>query len=229
MKNIAASLDALRQRIRAAERRYGRQPESVRLLAVSKTRGTEEVRTAAGHGQTDFGENYVREAVAKIDECGGQSLIWHFIGPIQSNKTRQIAEHFDWVHSLDRERIAGRLDAARPAEKGPLNVCLQVNTSGEASKSGAPPEAVHDLAETVAGLPNLRLRGLMTLPAPATDLEEQRRPFRQLRRLLEELQARGYDLDTLSMGTTGDMEAAIAEGATIVRIGTALFGVRRKE
>lgn len=226
MKNIAASLDALRQRIRAAERQYERPADSVGLLAVSKTRDAAEIRTAAGHGQIDFGENYVQEAAAKIDECAGLGLIWHFIGPVQSNKTRQIAEHFDWVHSVDRERIARRLDAARPAGKGPLNVCLQVNISGEDSKAGASPEIVPKLAGVVAELPNLRLRGLMTLPAPATEFKEQRRPFRQLRRLLEELQARGHDMDTLSMGTTGDMEAAIAEGATIVRIGTALFGPR---
>lgn len=226
MKNIAASLDALRQRVRAAERQYDRPAGSVLLLAVSKTRSAGEIRTAAGHGQIDFGENYAREALAKMDQCAVPGLTWHFIGPVQSNKTRQIAERFDWVHSLDRERIARRLDAARPAGKGPLNVCLQVNISGEDSKSGMPSEAVSELAGVVAGLPNLRLRGLMTLPAPATEFGEQRRPFRHLRRLLGELQAQGYEMDTLSMGTTGDMEAAIAEGATIVRIGTAIFGPR---
>lgn len=226
MKNIAAALDTLRQQIRAAERQYGRDEGSVCLLAVSKTRNIEEIRIAAGHGQVDFGENYVQEAMGKIDQCADLSLNWHFIGPAQSNKTRQIAEHFDWVHSVDRARIARRLDAARPQEKGPLNVCLQVNTSGEDSKSGTPPEAISELAGVVSGLPNLRLRGLMTLPAPATVFKEQRRSFRQLRQMLEELQAQGYDLDTLSMGTTGDMEAAIAEGATIVRIGTAIFGAR---
>ncbi len=229
MKNIAAALETLRQRIRAAERQYGREEGSVCLLAVSKTRNAAEIRTAAGLGQKDFGENYIQEAMGKIDQCAGPGLNWHFIGPVQSNKTRQIAEYFDWVHSVDRARIARRLDAARPQEKGPLNVCLQVNTSGENSKSGTSPETVSELAGVVSGLPNLRLRGLMTLPAPATVFEEQRRSFRQLRRMLEELQAQGYDLDTLSMGTTGDMEAAIAEGATIVRIGTAIFGVRREE
>jgi len=226
MKNIAVTLDEINRRIRNAERDYGRPQDSVRLLAVSKTHGADAVRAVAACGQRDFGENYAREAVEKMDALADLNLCWHFIGPVQSNKTRDIAARFDWVHSLDRDKIARRLDAARPAGQAPLNVCLQVNISGEASKSGLEPEAVAELAGLVAVLPNLRLRGLMTLPAPAGSPEARRRPFRELRQLLEQLREQGHEVDTLSMGTSDDMEAAIAEGATIVRIGTAIFGAR---
>jgi len=224
MNDIARRLQATRERIRAMEQRYGR-PGAVTLVAVSKTRAAAEIEAAAACGQTDFGENYLQEALAKMTACR-PALTWHFIGPVQSNKTRDVAARFAWVHALDREKIARRLDAARPAALPPLNVCLEVNISGEASKSGVAPGEIGALATAVAGLPRLRLRGLMTMPAPATEFEAQRRPFRRLRELFESLRADGHALDTLSMGTSGDMEAAIAEGATMVRIGTAIFGPR---
>jgi pyridoxal phosphate enzyme (YggS family) len=226
MKNIVDRLAETHTRIRAAERRFQRSPGSVRLVAVSKTRSAAEVDAAAACGQADFGENYVQEALDKIAACHHQDLTWHFIGPVQSNKTRAIAARFAWVHSLGRYKIAHRLDAARPAELPPLNVCLQVNISGEGSKSGIAPGDLVALAESVAVLPRLRLRGLMTLPAPGTTLEEQRLPFRRLYELYENLRQNGFDLDTLSMGTSADLEAAVAEGATMVRIGTAIFGPR---
>jgi pyridoxal phosphate enzyme (YggS family) len=228
MKNIVDRLAETHTRIRAAERRFQRSPGSVTLVAVSKTRPAVEVDAAAACGQVDFGENYVQEALDKIAACRHPGLIWHFIGPVQSNKTTAIAGRFAWVHSLDRDKIARRLDAARPAELPPLNVCLQVNISGEGSKSGIAPGDLLPLAESVAAMPRLRLRGLMTLPAPGTILEEQRKPFRLLRGLFEDLRQRGFGLDTLSMGTSADMEAAVAEGATIVRIGTAIFGPREE-
>jgi len=226
MKNIVDRLAETHTRIRAAERRFQRSPGSVTLVAVSKTRSAAEVDAVAACGQVDFGENYVQEALDKISACRHAGLIWHFIGPVQSNKTRAIAARFTWVHSLDRDKIAHRLDAARPAGLPPLNVCLQVNTSGEGSKSGVAPDDLLPLAESVNAMPQLRLRGLMTLPAPSTILEEQRRPFRLLRGLFEDLRQRGFGLDTLSMGTSIDLEAAVAEGATMVRIGTAIFGPR---
>lgn len=224
MNDIARRLQATRERIRAAEQRHGRH-RAVTLVAVSKTRTAAEVEAAAACGQTDFGENYVQEALAKMSDCR-PGLVWHFIGPLQSNKTRDVAARFAWVHALDREKIARRLDAARPAGLPPLNVCLQVNISGEASKSGVAPGAIGPLAAAVAALPRLRLRGLMAMPAPAPGFEAQRRPFRALRELLENLRREGHALDTLSMGTSADLEAAITEGATIVRIGTAIFGPR---
>lgn len=226
MKNIVDRLAELNTRIRAAERRFGRVPGSVRLLAVSKTRPAVEVDAAAACGQADFGENYVQEALDKMTACRHPNLIWHFIGPVQSNKTGPIAARFAWVHSLGREKIARRLDSARPAGLPPLNVCLQVNISGEDSKSGVAPGDLIALAESVAVLPRLRLRGLMTLPAPSATLEEQRLPFHHLHGLYADLQKKGFELDTLSMGTSLDMEAAVAEGATMVRIGTAIFGPR---
>ena len=228
MKNIVDRLAEMNTRIRAAERRFGRVPGSVRLLAVSKTRSAAEVDASAACGQADFGENYVQEALDKMAACRHTGLIWHFIGPVQSNKTRPIAARFAWVHSLDRDRIARRLDAARPAGLPPLNVCLQVNISDEGSKSGVVPGDLIPLAESVAVLPRLRLRGLMALPTPSTTLEEQRLPFQHLHGLYEDLQKKGFELDTLSMGTSLDMEAAVAEGATMVRIGTAIFGPREK-
>jgi pyridoxal phosphate enzyme (YggS family) len=198
------------------------------VLAVSKTKPPEAVRAAAETGQRDFGENHLQDALTKLDSLGDLDLVWHFIGPVQSNKTRVIAARFDWVHSIDRAKIARRLNEQRPEGLPPLDVCLQVNVSGEASKSGLAPAAVEELAHAVAELPRLRLRGLMTLPEPRDDLEGQRRPFAELRGIKESLNAGGLALDTLSMGMTNDMEAAIAEGATIIRIGTAIFGARDK-
>jgi hypothetical protein len=228
METINASLEAVRARIRAAEARFGRPPGSVGLLAVGKTRPAEDIRAAFAAGQRDFGENYVNEALAKMDALADLSLVWHFIGPIQSNKTRAIAERFAWVHSVDRAKVASRLSAQRPPGLAPLQVCIEVNVSGEASKAGVAPEGLASLALEVAGLSGLRLRGLMTVPAPEEDFERQRAPYRCLRRHFDDLRARGLPLDTLSMGMTADVEAAIAEGATIVRIGTAIFGPRQR-
>lgn len=224
--NLRDRLQAVRGRIEHAARLAGRSPQSVELLAVSKTRTADEVAALADLGERQFGESYLQEAVAKIEALGARDLVWHFIGPMQSNKTRPVAAHFHWVHSVDRLKIAQRLNDQRPDELPPLNVCLQVNVSAEQSKSGASPEELPALAEAVAGLPRLRLRGLMTIPAPNTDSEAQREPFRALAHMFETLLARGHRLDTLSMGMSGDLEAAVAEGATIVRVGTALFGPR---
>jgi pyridoxal phosphate enzyme (YggS family) len=196
------------------------------LLAVSKTFSAEAVREAYRGGQTAFGENYVQEALEKIEALRDLPLEWHFIGPIQSNKTRTIAENFAWVHSVDRLKIAERLSAQRPAHLPPLNICLQVNVSGEQSKSGAAPAEVVQLAQEIARLPHLRLRGLMAIPAPAAGGIAQRAPFAQMREMLERLKSQGIMLDTLSMGMSYDYPAAIQEGATIVRIGTGIFGVR---
>ena len=226
MASIAQELEKIRNRVTVLERRYGRPAGSVRVMAVSKTKPAEAVREAAAAGQRDFGENHLQDALTKLDPLGELDLIWHFIGPVQSNKTRIIASRFDWVHSIDRAKIARRLNEQRPEGLPPLNVCLQVNVSGESSKSGVGPGDVPELAAAVATMPRLRLRGLMTLPRPCDDLAAQRRPFATLREILEGLNAGGLALDTLSMGMTNDMEAAIAEGATIVRIGTAIFGAR---
>jgi pyridoxal phosphate enzyme (YggS family) len=203
------------------------------LLAVSKTFDVQAVLAAAQAGQRAFGENYVQEAIDKIAAMRDMrahnpdlQLEWHFIGPIQSNKTRQIAEHFDWVHSVDRLKIAQRLSEQRPAEMPPLQICLQVNVSGEATKSGLEPDALLELARAVVLLPNIRLRGLMAIPEPTEDVQQQRAAFAKLRFMQNDLQAVGIQTDTLSMGMSADMDAAIAEGATIVRIGTAIFGVR---
>jgi PLP dependent protein len=228
MSTIESNLQAVRARIATAARAAGRNPGDIALLAVSKTFAAAAVRAAYATGQREFGENYVQEALEKIAELSALPLIWHFIGPIQSNKTRAIAEHFDWVHSVAREKIALRLAAARAPQLGPLDICLQVNVSGEASKSGVAPEEVRPLAEAVRTLPRLRLRGLMAVPEPSDDIELQRRRFRGLRILLEQLNAAGFGLDTLSMGMSQDLEAAIMEGATIVRVGTAIFGERVK-
>ena len=219
-------LAAVRARITAAARRAGRDPGSVRLLAVSKQQPAEAVAAAAGAGQREFGENYVREGVAKIEALRGHDLTWHFIGQLQANKTRDVSDHFQWVHTVDRERIATRLDAQRPHYAGPLDVLLQVSLEDEPGKGGVAPADLPRLAEFVAGLPRLRLRGLMCIPPPATVEAEQRRPFARLRGLLEQLNAHGHRLDTLSMGMSADLEAAVLEGATIVRVGTAVFGPR---
>lgn len=228
MSTIASNLQVVRARIAAAARAAGREPGEVSLLAVSKTFAAAEVRAAHAAGQLEFGENYVQEALAKIAALSDLPLTWHYIGPIQSNKTRALAEHFDWVHTVAREKVALRLAEARPAERGPLDICLQVNLSGEQSKSGVTPQALRPLAEAVRALPRLRLRGLMAIPEPSTDTALQRRRFAGLRLLLEQLNADGYGLDTLSMGMSQDLEAAVMEGATIVRIGTAIFGERAK-
>jgi hypothetical protein len=226
MISIAQSLEKIRNRVTVLERRYGRIPGDVRVLAVSKTKPPEAVLAAAEVGQRDFGENHLQDALTKLDALAHLDLIWHFIGPIQSNKTRAVASRFHWVHSVDRQKIAQRLNDQRPEELPPLNVCVQVNMSGEGSKSGVDPDGVAPLVAAVAQLPRLKLRGLMTIPRACDDIEEQRRPFAALRRILEAQNADGRNLDTLSMGMTNDMEAAIAEGATIIRIGTAIFGPR---
>jgi len=223
MSTIANNIAKVAARIREAAQAAERDPTSVGLLAVSKTQPAEAIREANRAGLTDFGENYLQEALEKQAQLADLPLVWHFIGPIQSNKTKAIAANFDWVHSVDRLKIAQRLSEQRPTELPPLNVCLQVNVSGEASKSGCEPEEVTALAHAIAALPNLRLRGLMAIPEPAVDPAEQHASFARLRQLQQGL---NLDLDTLSMGMSQDLEAAIAEGATWVRIGTALFGAR---
>jgi pyridoxal phosphate enzyme (YggS family) len=232
MSELSQHLQAVMQRIADAERHFRREPGSVRLLAVSKTFPATAVAELFDAGQPCFGESYLQEALLKVaalvdrKNASGKEIEWHFIAPIQSNKTRAVAENFAWVHGLDRLKTARRLSAQRPVELPPLNVCIQVNISGEASKAGTSIEALPELATAIADLPGLRLRGLMTLPARSESLEAQREPFRRLRMAFEDLRAAGLDLDTLSMGMSGDLEAAIAEGATIVRVGTALFGPR---
>jgi pyridoxal phosphate enzyme (YggS family) len=216
----------MRARIAAAARAVGRDPASVHLLAVSKTCPASNVRAALEGGQRAFGENYANEVAEKAATLAGLGLEWHFIGPLQGNKTRIVAECCEWVHSIDRLKIAERLSMQRDAERPPLQVCLQVNVSGEASKSGVPPDEVSRLAHAVAVLPQLCLRGLMCIPEPSEDQSLLRRRFALLRQLNEQLRAEGLALDTLSMGMSHDLEAAIAEGATIVRVGTAIFGER---
>ncbi len=223
---LADKYDSVCQQIRRACENANRSTDEVQLLAVSKTRSAEEVRQLHACGQSAFGENYLQEALDKIDALQDLALEWHFIGPIQSNKTRPIAEHFDWVHSVDRLKVARRLSEQRPEALPPLNLCLQVNISGEASKSGCSPEELPELARAVAALPGIQLRGLMAIPEPETDPERQRATFARVRALMTSLQTELPALDTLSMGMSGDLDAAIAEGASIVRIGTALFGPR---
>ena len=228
MGSIVGNLQEVRQRIRSACAAAGRGENSVTLLAVSKTFDAGAVRQAQAAGQSAFGENYVQEALAKIDALADLRplLQWHLIGPLQSNKTRVVAEAFDWVHTVDRLKIAQRLAEQRPPGLPPLQLCLQVNISGESSKSGLRIDELPEVARAVAALPRVRLRGLMAIPAPAVDLAAQRAPHRRLRELLSLLQGSGLDVDTLSMGMTADLEAAIAEGATIIRVGTAIFGAR---
>ncbi|PKO68808.1 MAG: YggS family pyridoxal phosphate-dependent enzyme [Betaproteobacteria bacterium HGW-Betaproteobacteria-14] len=228
MTTISTNLQAVRARIAAAAEMAGRPPESIGLLAVSKTFPAEQVREAAGAGQLAFGENYVQEGLAKIAALEGLGLEWHFIGPLQSNKTRLVAEHFTWVHGVERLKIAERLSGARGAGRPPLQVCVQVNVSGEASKSGVSPGDTATLAQAVATLPNLRLRGLMAIPEPTDDMALARRRFSTLRQLRDTLNEAGLALDTLSMGMSHDLEAAILEGATLVRVGTAIFGERAR-
>jgi pyridoxal phosphate enzyme (YggS family) len=223
---IEDNLAAVRRRIEEACTAAGRPPAAVRLLAVSKTFGSDVVREAIADGQKEFGENYFQEAVGKIAQLPRAGLTWHFIGPLQSNKTRGIAEHFDWVHGVDRLKIAGRLSEQRSADLPPLQVCVQVNISGEASKSGCAPEEASGLCAAIAKLPRLKLRGLMAIPAPGS-MENPRIAYRRLRELFESVRQAGYDLDTLSAGMSDDLEAAIAEGSTLVRVGTAIFGKRK--
>jgi pyridoxal phosphate enzyme (YggS family) len=222
-------------RIARAAAAAGRSPGSVRLLAVSKTHPAARIAEAYGAGQRAFGENYVQEALEKMEALAGllgaeraREIEWHLIGPLQSNKTRAAAEHFDWVQSVDREKIARRLSEQRPAALAPLNVLIEVNLSGEASKSGVAAQSAADLAHAVATLPRLHLRGLMSIPAPSSDKARQRAAFRAVRELFERLRGEGLELDTLSMGMSDDMESAIEEGATMVRIGTAIFGPRER-
>ena len=229
MTTISANLQAVLARIDAAARQYGRDPREVALLAVSKKWPAAYVRDAAAAGQRAFGENYVQEGVDKIvelHELRQLGLVWHFIGPLQSNKTRVVDENCDWVHSVDRLKIAERLAEQRPDALPPLSVCLQVNVSGEQTKSGVSLAEAPALAREIARLPRLQLRGLMAIPAPTDDFGAQRLPFSRLRALYEQLRADGLALDTLSMGMSHDLEAAIAEGATLVRVGTAIFGER---
>lgn len=226
MATIASNLQAVRAAIVAAALAAARRPEDIWLLAVSKTFAAEAVREAWRAGQKSFAESYVQEALDKMAALRDLPVEWHYIGPIQSNKTRAIAENFSWAHSVDRLKIAERLSAQRPAQLPPLQVCVEVNVSGEASKSGAQPGEAAALARAVAALPNLKLRGLMTIPAPTESVAEQRAAFARLRGLFEQLNRQGMQLDTLSMGMSHDFAAAIAEGATIVRVGTAIFGNR---
>lgn len=227
MTIIAENIKATLTRIREAESRFQRAPGSVTLMAVSKTRSIEEVRDAYQAGARHFGENYLQDAIPKIEALSELDITWHFIGPLQSNKTRSVAAHFDWMHSLDRLKIAQRLNDQREDTQAPLNVCIQVNISDEASKSGVAVDEVEALAKAVAELPKLKLRGLMAIPAADLDEVGQHDAFAALKGLQEQLQQAIPSMDTLSMGMTNDMEAAIAEGSTMVRIGTAIFGPRQ--
>ena len=226
MQNIEKNLSHIHQQIEQAAIACKRSADDVTLLAVSKRKPASDIRSAYACGQRHFGENYLQEAEQKINELADLDICWHFIGAIQSNKTRLLAEDFDWVHCVDRLKIARRLSEQRAESKPPLNICIQVNVDGEESKAGIKLEDIEALAKQIAELPNIRLRGLMTIPAPREGLESQREPFARLRSALESLNQLGYDCDTLSMGMTHDMPAAIAEGATLVRIGTAIFGER---
>jgi PLP dependent protein len=225
-QNLKAPLSRIRAQISLAAETARRDPAAVTLVAVTKDKAAEYVRGAATLGVTDFGENYVKESLGKMDELAGLPLTWHFIGALQSNKTRPVAERFAWVHSLDRMSVARRLSEQRPFHAPPLNVCIQVALVEEPTKGGVAPSALAELARAVAQLPRLKLRGLMCLPPADPDESAQRATFAQMRRHLEELNSRGLELDTLSMGMSADFQAAIAEGATHVRIGTALFGSR---
>ncbi len=224
---IAASLARVKDAIGAAEAQYGRAPGAVKLLAVSKTRPPAMIAAALAAGQTAFGESYVREAREKIEAIGDDKAEWHFIGPVQSNKTRHIASLFSWVHSVDRESVARRLSQQRSPELPALNVCIQINISAEKTKSGVAPADVGEILASAAALPGLKVRGLMAMPAPETEAARQRQAFAAVRRIFDAHSA-AYDLDTLSIGMSGDFRAAIAEGATIIRLGTAIFGAREQ-
>ncbi len=224
--DIAGNLNTVKQRIACCATEHGRAADDIRLVAVSKTKPVALIEAALDAGQRDFGENYLQDALAKVGTLAAREPIWHFIGDIQSNKTRDIAAHFAWAHAIDRFKIARRLSDQRPDDMAPINVCIQVNIDDEDSKSGIAPEALTDLAAQIAELPRVRLRGLMTIPAFTYDFEAQRKPFAALRELMTTLNADGYALDTLSMGMSADLEAAVAEGATHVRVGTDIFGAR---
>lgn len=226
MTTIPLQLAAVRSRLQTACQAAGRSDDSVTLLAVSKTFGADAVQAAYGAGQTQFGENYIQEAVQKITELRQLPLVWHCIGPIQSNKTRLVAEHFDWVHTVDRLKIAQRLSEQRPPHLAPLQVCIQVNVDGGPTKSGVAPDEALALAQAVAELPRLQLRGLMCIPEPAPDFEAACPVFKRARGLFDTLNAAGLGLDTLSMGMSADLEAAVASGSTMVRVGSAIFGAR---
>ena len=227
MTTIAARLQAVRSRIAAAATSVGRPLEHIRLIAVSKTFTGTAIQEARAAGQVAFGESYLQEAMGKILALG-PDFEWHHIAPIQSNKTRQIAELFHWAHGVDRLKIAERLSSSRPAGRPPLDICIQVNISGEASKSGVAPREVRALAQAISLLPGVRLRGLMAIPEPTTDVELLRARFRQIRELKDEIVRQGIPLDSLSMGMSDDLEVAIAEGATLVRVGRAIFGERHQ-
>lgn len=228
MTTIAERLQAVRTRIQLAAIEAGRHENAVTLVAVSKAQSADSIRQAYLSGQRQFGENYLQEALDKQSELTDLAIEWHFIGPIQSNKTQAIAQHFAWVHGVDRLKIAERLSQARPSHLPPLQICIQINVSNEPSKSGALPQEVDALVDAVVKLPGLRLRGLMAIPAPTQEIALQQKQFRMLREIHESLRARGYLLDTLSMGMSDDFPIAINEGATIVRIGSAIFGARTK-
>ncbi|MFO7579314.1 MAG: YggS family pyridoxal phosphate-dependent enzyme [Nitrosomonas halophila] len=227
MTTIASRLETVKARIIDAANKAGRDPATIQLLAASKTNPPENLREAWEAGQTVFGENYLQEGLMKVRALADLPIEWHFIGPIQSNKTKPIAENFAWVHGIDREKIATRLSSARPESLPPLQVCVQVNVSGEITKSGVDPDKVLELASFVRDLPRLQLRGLMAVPELTAVTALQREQFQMLREIFEQLQQQGFDIDTLSMGMSEDLENAIAEGATIVRIGTSIFGQRR--
>ncbi len=229
MQKIDENLTKVTARVQHAAHQAGRNPNEIRLVAVSKTHPAGVVAQAWRHGQRCFGESYLQEALAKQSQLGPlEGLEWHFIGPIQSNKTRAVAQHFAWAHCVDRERIARRLSAQRPPELPDLQVCIQINIDQEASKAGVSLDELPDLAHQVAALPRLQLRGLMAIPAPSQGEAQQRASFARVREALEALQAQGLALDTLSMGMSGDLEAAVAEGATLIRVGTDIFGPRRE-
>lgn len=226
MHPLTQAIDTTKKRITEAEVNAGRDPASVQLIAVSKTRPASAIRAAWSCGLRHFGESYVQEAVDKIVQLHDCPIVWHFIGPIQANKTRQIAQHFDWVHSVDRIKVAERLSDQRPAELAPLNICIQINISNESSKSGIGIEALQTLAAAIVELPRIRLRGLMAIPAPSSDKNEQYQAFNAVAEVQQWLISQGFALDALSMGMSDDMEMAIKAGATHVRIGTAIFGHR---
>jgi hypothetical protein len=226
---IKNNIQKIKQTTSESEKKYHRELNSVQLIAVSKKQSVEKIMEAIKAGQTHFGESYVQEAIPKIEYFKNHvktNLTWHFIGPIQSNKTKSIAEHFDWVHGVDRLKIAERLNDQRPNHLSPMNICIQVNLDSEETKSGVPIEKVEMLAQELVILPRLRLRGLMTIPEPCNDIKLQRQKFKRLRECLENLNKNGFVLDTLSMGMSDDFESAIAEGATMIRIGTMIFGGR---